>query len=279
MTTPVFNPTEDDPEAVLGKGLAGMPPNYGASQDDEATEGDPWSGYFGAIERLTLRDSTSYMGFLSSTKLETEEEKAYADLMMQLAGVELSAPDLNRLDRLKVDRLRLAELLDYLGLGKLGDDPHPLWLDEYQLLTPLPEIDLDDVDDDDEPVSDYLKSELRRLVSGIEELQETIRRDRALGEFEDLGHFKRLYRTHGEDSYAEAANRDLDAPFFLRRLSEFCAVRSSGRREVHIESMLAKVVALDQKQNGGGPLQSLRQRLGSRRRYDDDDSQRQDLDV
>ena len=280
MTQPVFNPTADDPTSVLEKGLAGMPANYGTTQDDEAVEGDQWAGYFGAIERLALRDTSSYMGFLSSTKLETEEEKAYADLMMTLASTEMSAPDLNRLDRLKVDRLRLAELMDYVGLGKLGDDPHPLWLDEYQLLTPLPEIDFDDLGDDDEPVSDYLKSELNRLVSGIEELQETVRRDRALGEFEDLGQFKRLYRTHGEDAYTEAANRDLDAPFFLRRLSEFCAVRSSGRREIHVESMLAKVVAIDQKQNGGGVVQSLRQRLGGRRRYDDDaDRQGQDLDV
>ena len=163
-------------------------------------------------------------------------------------------------------------------MDPLGDNPHPLWLDEYKLLTPLPDIEFED-DDDDDGIGDYLKSEFDRLVSGIKTLQESIRRDRASGEFEDLGHFKRLYRTMEAEAYDEAANRDLDAPFFLARLSEFAATRSSGRREVHIEAMLAKMVALDQKENGGA-MQSLRQRLGGRRRYDDsDDRQGQDLDV
>lgn len=269
MTLP-FNPTEDDPTSAMerGVGLGGMPNNYGQTDDDEQGGGDQWAGYFGAIERLALRDISSYMGFLASTKLATEEEKAYADAMMTLASEELSAPVLNRLDRLKLDRLRLSELLDYCGLERLDDDPHPLWLDEYKLLTPLPDIDLDEPDDDGEPVSDYLKSEFARLVKVIEATQESIRQDRAEGEFEDLGQFKRLYRIHGEGTFEEAANRDLDAPFFLRRLSEFCAVRSSGRREVHIESMLAKMVAIDRDDHS--VVQSLRQRLGPRRRRDDD---------
>lgn len=270
---PPFNPTEDDPTSTLerGVGLAGMPANYGVTQDDDSDrEGDAWAGYFQAIERLALRDTSSYMGFLASTKFETETEKAYADHMMTLASVELTAPDLNRLDRLKVDRLRLSEMLDYAGMDKLDDDPHPMWLDEYRLLTPLPDIDLDDDDDEDEePLSDYVKEEIKTLAANITAIQTSVRRDRAAGEFEDLGHFKRLYRTHGEDAYDVAANRDLDAPFFLRRLSEFCAVRASGRREVHVESMLAKVVAIDRKE--GGVVSRARRMFGGRDRHDDRD--------
>ena len=275
MTTPrPLNPTEDDPTSALERGLGGMPSNYGQTEDDDGDhEGDAWAGYFQAIERLALRDASSYMGFLSSTKLETDAEKAYADHMMTLASVELTAPDLNRLDRLKVDRLRLSEMLDYAGMDKLDDDPHPMWLDEYRLLTPLPEIDLDDDEDDEEPLSDYLKAEIRSLIAIITDVQESIRRDRALGEFEDLGQFKRLYRKHGEDTYDVAANSDLDAPFFLRRLSEFCAVRSSGRREVHVESMLAKVVAIDRKD--GGVMSRVRRAFGGGRREDDRDDELQ----
>lgn len=216
-----------------------------------------WSEYFGSLERMSQVDRSTYFSFMGNAVLRTDEEKQYADLCLTLASFQMNARCNNRLDALKTARLMLQRRLeDVAAQDLLDDDPDPMSLDEYVLLAPLSQ-ELRDVATGS-PV-------LEKLVRDIDAIQATVERMRTRGWYRDYGYLKRLYIEHGDSALEMLGNRELQAPFFLCRLHEFCAARSAGERPLNIQGMLAKVVVADKDHRifSAGPLGGL---FGRRRR-------------
>ena len=244
MALKQFNPTEMDPIDVMedgAVGLKGMPANMGVFDDSGGMGVDQWAGYFGSIERLAARNNKTYFSFVDSAHLDDRTPKAYVDTMLNLATWEMDAYCYNRLDHLKEMRLQLQHILVHYKHPGLGDPNNFMWLDAFKLMLPVivSEETLN-------ALPEYAMGLASGLILQIKDLQDNIRYDRKVGSFRDYGLYKRIYLTGGEEEANKRsdANPDIHAPRFLRRVSEFCATESAGFREPHIESMLAKVVAL-----------------------------------
>ena len=243
MALKQFNPTEMDPIDVMEEGavgLKGMPSNMGIFDNSDGQGVDQWAGYFGSIERLAARNNQTYFSFVDSAHLDDRTPKAYVDTMLNLATWEMDAYCYNRLDHLKELRLQLQHILVYCKQPGLGDRTDFMWLDAFKLMLPVI------VPEDTIKALPHGRDLVESLIAQIGDLQDNIRYDRRVGSFRDYGLYKRIYLTAGQEEADRKsdANPDIHAPRFLRRVSEFCATESAGFREPHIESMLAKVVAL-----------------------------------
>lgn len=265
-----FDPSEHDPGTIAemreeGRGLAGMPSNFGDSYEDGGGGVDPYAGWMQGMKEIGEHSYASYYSFLGDARLDTDDKIAYADAMMELATIQMDAPCNNRLDQLKRYRMQLARALWHCGLDDMDDeDPNAMSLDEFALMLPLPEI----LPDESNRKLTAAWKDIEQLVKSITDMQDTIRVDRANGMFFDVGALKRLYYEYGEDANPIIlANKDLSPPTFLKRIVEFCSVSNAGNRPTHMQALMAKGIVLpDTKVKMG-----LRERFGRRRRRDDRD--------
>ena len=226
-----------------GVGLDRMPPSMASDVGqftDELTPGQ-YDAFFKAITLLARVDRDSFKGILDITVLKSEQEKLYANQMLRCGMVQLNAPCNNRLDQLKVARMQLQTLLEFRGYrGIMNENPDPTNLDKFRLMLPLPLAEIKAITTDDEGyVTD---DDTYDMVKTVQDLQNGIRRDEGTGYFRDHGQFKRLFHEVGVDALTIVnGSKEIDAPYFLLELDNFCATRSPGGRDSRVTALMGRI--------------------------------------